>query len=118
MAMTVVVELLSRNTFVETRIQSMGVLDSVFGGLLGIIYGMLWASLFLVPSQYSVARAGDTWSTALYGSTLAPVLNNLFQHAVLDIVSIFFTDGIPELYRNRVTQRLSYLLFDLVSPWV
>jgi uncharacterized membrane protein required for colicin V production len=112
-AMTVVVELLSRNTFEETRIRSIGVLDKILGATVGILYGMLWASLFLVLIQYSVAQTGDTWTTALYGSSLVPTLNRFFQTAVLDVVSIFFTGGVPELFLNRVSQRLVYLFNSL-----
>lgn len=105
-ALTVIVELLSRNTFVETHILSIGMLDPILGAVVGIFYGMFWASLFLVPSQFSVAQSGDTWTATLYGSTLVPVMNDFFQRAVLDVVSIFFTRGVPELYRNRVSLSL------------
>jgi uncharacterized membrane protein required for colicin V production len=104
--MTVIVELLSRNTFVETYILSIGILDPILGAVVGIFYGLFWASLFLVPSQFSVAQTGDTWTATLYGSTLVPILNDFFQTAVLDVVSIFFTRGVPELFRNKVSVNL------------
>lgn len=103
---TVTVELLSRNTFVETYILSIGILDPILGAVVGIFYGLFWASLFLVPSQFSVAQTGDTWTVTLYGSTLVPILNDFFQTAVLDVVSIFFTRGVPELFRNKVSVNL------------
>ncbi len=114
-AMTVLLELVSRNTFEETRIQSIGILDSILAIIVAIFYGALWAALFLVPSQYSVAETGDTWSTALFQSTLVPRLNQVFQNVVLDVVSIFFTDGVPALYRNQVTAQLSHLFMNLAS---
>jgi uncharacterized membrane protein required for colicin V production len=101
--LTVIVELLSRNTFVETYVLSIGSLDQVLGAVVGIFYGLFWAALFLVPSQYSVARTGDTWTAMLNGSTLVPILNSFFQTAVLDVVGIFFTRGVPELFRNEVS---------------
>src|SRR3990170_736118 len=56
-AMTVVVELVSRSTFEVTRLRYLPSLDKLLGGIAGVFYGALWASLFLVPGQYSVARA-------------------------------------------------------------
>jgi uncharacterized membrane protein required for colicin V production len=114
--MTAIVELLSRNTFEGTRIQSLGVFDNVLGALVGIIYGLLWASLLLAPAQYSVTQTGDTWRVTLFGATLVPALNSFFQHAVLDVVNIFFTGGVPKLYRNQVTAELSFLFLNLGSP--
>jgi uncharacterized membrane protein required for colicin V production len=113
--MTVVVELTSRNTFEETRIGAVGVLDNVLGAVVGVFYGMLWASLFLVPSQYSVARESSSWSTAVFESALVPTLNRVFQNIVLNVVSIFFIGGVPELYRNHVSQRVAYLFQSLTS---
>jgi uncharacterized membrane protein required for colicin V production len=117
-AMTVVVELVSRNTFEETRIKSIGVLDNVLGAVVGFLYGMLWASLFLVPAQYGVSRSGGAWGTALVDSALVPTLNSIFQHAVIDIVSIFFIGGVPRLYRNPVSVRGAHLLLNLKSLWI
>jgi uncharacterized membrane protein required for colicin V production len=108
-AMTVAVELISRSTFEETRIRTLWRLDNVLGGLAGVFYGALWASLFLVPVQYSVAETAGAWSRAVSGSTLVPTLNRVFVNGVLDLVSIFFLDGTPELYLNRISQRVTDL---------
>jgi uncharacterized membrane protein required for colicin V production len=112
--MTVVVELSSRSSFKDTRIHSLVALDSLLGGLIGIFYGALWASLFLVPSQYSVALVGGVWSGALRGSTLVPILNRTFNVAVLDVVRILFINGVPPLYRNSVSARVAALFSSLV----
>jgi uncharacterized membrane protein required for colicin V production len=117
-AMTVAVELVSRNTFEETRIESIGVLDNVLGAVAGFFYGGLWASLFLVPAQYAVSRGGGPWSAALAESTLVPTLNNFFQHIVIDVVSIFFINGVPRLYRNRISVEGAQLLLECTSRWV
>jgi len=109
-ALTLVSELGSRNSFEATRIRSLGVLNNVLGALAGIIFGMLWASLFLVPLQYSAAREASPWANAIYESTLVPTLNRVFQSAVLDIVSIFFINGVPAVYRNSVSTRVASLL--------
>jgi uncharacterized membrane protein required for colicin V production len=109
-AMTVAEELISRMTFEETRIESLRGFDNLLGGLVGVFYGVLWASLFLVPSQYGVSRGGLAWRAAILQSTLAPQLNQLFQSAVLDIVSILFIKGTPELFLNSISQRVSILL--------
>lgn len=114
-AATVTVELVSRATFEETRLRPLRDLDNLLGGLVGVLYGALWAALFLVPSQYGIAQGSRAWSTAVNGSKLVPTLNNVFKVIVLNPVSILFIDGIPELYLNRVTQKASYLLFHLAS---
>jgi uncharacterized membrane protein required for colicin V production len=116
-ALTVAFELASRNSFEATQIRSLGVLDNVLGVLVGIFYGMLWASLFLVPLQYSAATEASPWANAISGSTLAPTLNRVFQSAVLDIVSIFFINGVPALYRNSVSIKVFSLLRPLASSW-
>jgi uncharacterized membrane protein required for colicin V production len=112
-AMTVTVEWVSRATFDETRIPSLRGLDNLLGGLVGVYYGALWASFFLVPAQYSVARTGGSWTTAVVQSNLVPTLNQVFQGAVLDIVSIFFIDGTPELYLNPISERVAVLFMNL-----
>jgi uncharacterized membrane protein required for colicin V production len=114
-AMTVAVEVVSRATFEETRIPSLRVVDNLLGGLVGVYYGALWASFFLVPAQYSVARTVGSWTTAIVQSNLAPTLNQVFQGAVLDIVGIFFIDGIPELYHNPFAESEAYLFMNLAS---
>lgn len=111
-AMTVVVELVSRSTFEETRIVSLRGADTLLGAVAGVFYGALWASLFLVPGQYSVAQSSGMWSAAVYESTLVPTLNKVFKAAVLDVVSILFVKGTPRLYLNPVSQRVSYLFFN------
>jgi uncharacterized membrane protein required for colicin V production len=116
-ALTVAFELASRNSFEATQIRSLGAFDNVLGVLVGIIYGMLWASLFLLPLQYSAAREASPWASAISGSTLVPTLNRVFQSAVLDIVSIFFINGVPALYRNSVSTRVFSVLRLLVSSW-
>lgn len=115
--LTVAFELASRNSFEATQIRSLGVFDNVLGVLAGIIYGMLWASLFLVPLQYSAASEASAWASAISGSTLVPTLNRVFQSAVLDIVGIFFINGVPALYRNSVSIRVFSLLRPVASSW-
>jgi uncharacterized membrane protein required for colicin V production len=110
---TIVVEVASRNSFEATRIRSIGVLDNVLGALVGVFYGMLWASLLLAPVQYSVAREVSPWTTAVSGSALVPTLNRVFQTAVMGVVSIFFFGNVPEILRNSVSQRVAYLLYFL-----
>lgn len=112
-ALTVAVEVISRSTFEETRIRSLRGLDNVLGGIVGIFYGALWASLFLVPSQYSIAQAGSVWTASVRDSELVPMLNRMFNNVVLDIVSIFFAGNIPRLFLNEVSQRVSYLFLNL-----
>lgn len=112
-AMTVTVEVVSRATFEETRIPSLRGIDNLLGGLVGVYYGALWASFFLVPAQYSVARTGGSWTAAVVESNLVPTLNQVFQGAVLDIVGIFFLGGTPELYLNPISERVAYLLRNL-----
>ena len=114
-AMMVLAEVLSRYTFEETRIPSLRGLDNLLGGLVGVYYGALWASFFLVPAQYSVAQTGGSWTTAVVQSNLAPTLNQIFQGAVLDLVSIFFINGTPELYLNPISERVAVLFMNLVS---
>lgn len=114
-ALTVVFELGARNSFEATHIRSLGSFDNVLGALAGIIYGMLWASLFLVPLQYSAAMEASPWTNAIYNSTLVPTLNRVFQSAVLDVVSIFFINGVPAIYRNSVSTRVVSLLRPLAS---
>jgi uncharacterized membrane protein required for colicin V production len=114
-AATVAVEVVSRSTFEETRLRPLRDLDNLLGGIAGVLYGALWAALFLVPSQYGIAQGSRAWSTAVNGSKLVPTLNNVFKVVVLNLVSILFIDGIPKLYLNRVTQKTSYLLFQLAS---
>ena len=116
-ALTVASELASRNSFEATQISSLGVFDNVLGVLVGIFYGMLWASLFLVPLQYSAASEASPWASAISGSTLVPTLNSVFQTAVLDIVSIFFINGVPALYRNPVSVQVSSLWRPLAFSW-
>lgn len=112
-AMTVTVEWVSRLTFEETHIPTLRGIDNLLGGVVGIYYGVLWASLFLVPAQYSVARTGGTWTTAVVQSNLVPTMNQVFQGAVLNIVSIFFIDGTPELYLNPISERVVLLWLNL-----
>jgi uncharacterized membrane protein required for colicin V production len=113
-AMLVLAEVLSRYTFEETRIRSLRGLDYLLGGIAGVFYGALLASLFLVPSQYGVARGGGAWTTALFESKLVPTLNGLFRDTVLDVVSILFVNGIPEIYLNSITRTLSHLPHNLL----
>jgi uncharacterized membrane protein required for colicin V production len=115
-AMLVLAEVLSRYTFEETRIRSLRGLDYLLGGIAGVFYGALLASLFLVPSQYGVARGGGAWTTALFESKLVPTLNGLFRDTVLDVVSILFVNGIPEIYLNSITRSLSHLPHNLLPP--
>jgi len=115
-AMMVLAEVLSRYTFEETRIHSLQVLDNLLGGIAGAFYGALLAALFLVPSQYGVARGGGTWTTALFESQLVPTLNRMFRDVVLDVVSILFVNGVPEIYLNSITRTLSHLPLDLFPP--
>jgi uncharacterized membrane protein required for colicin V production len=97
-ATTVAVEVASRSFFEGTRIVSIGALDNLLGGIVGILYGALWASLLLVPAQFGVATTGGVWTDAIRGSTLVPILNDIFRTVVLDVVRILFIDGIPPLY--------------------
>jgi uncharacterized membrane protein required for colicin V production len=120
--LTIVVEVTSRSLFEYTRILSLRGLDNLLGGLLGILYGALWASLFLVPIQYDaspvqygVIRGTSVWREALSESTLVPILNQVFQTVVLNIVGILFIDGTPELYLNEVSRRVSYLMLSLTA---
>jgi uncharacterized membrane protein required for colicin V production len=114
-AMTIVVELVSRSTFELTRIRAVGRLDNVLGAVLGIFYGALWASLFLLPGQYSVAVSNSSWRPALNQSELMPIFNSVFQNAVLDVVSFLFIDGVPLLFLNSESSRVSALLPMLAS---
>lgn len=114
-AMTVVVEIVSRVVFEDTRLAAMPKLDKLLGGIIGGLYGALWASLFLVPVQYGIARTGGAWTTAVYGSELVPTLNRIFRSAVLDILRILFINGIPGLYLNRVSLRVSQLFLGPAS---
>ena len=93
LAMTLIVELVSRSTFEGTRLRSFRTLDTLLGAVVGVFYGALWASLFLVPGQYSGA-----WITAVNQSALVPTLNGVFRDAVLDVVGIFFLNGTPGLF--------------------
>ena len=110
--MTVAVELVSRAVFEETRLRSISSLDGLLGAVVGLFYGALLASLFLVPSQYGMAQSGGGWSTAINGSALVPTLNRVFRDTVLDVVSILFVNGTPELFLNSVSQRVSSLLLN------
>ena len=114
-AMTVAVELVSRSTFEETHIRVLWRLDNLLGGIAGVFYGALWASLFLVPPQYGLAQTAGAWSTAVFQSELVPTLNRVFRDAVLDVVGIFFVGGTPELYLNPVSQRVAGLFLKLAS---
>jgi uncharacterized membrane protein required for colicin V production len=114
-ALTVAVELISRATFEETRIRVTPALDRVLGGLFGVFYGALWASLFLVPGQYNAAQYGGAWASAVNGSRLVPTLNRVFRTAVLDVVRILFIDGVPRLFLNSVSRRVSGLFRTLAS---
>jgi uncharacterized membrane protein required for colicin V production len=98
-ATTVVVEVASRSFFEGTRIVSLGALDNLLGGIAGILYGALWASLLLVPVQFGVATTGGVWTEAVQESALVPILNDVFRTVVLDVVGFLFVDGIPPLYR-------------------
>lgn len=120
--LTIVVEVTSRSLFEYTRILTLRGLDNLLGGLVGILYGALWASLFLVPIQYDltpvqygVVRTGSVWREAVYESTLVLTLNQVFQTVVLNIVGILFIDGTPALYLNDVSRRVSYLLLNLAA---
>ena len=97
-AMTVVVEVASRSFFEGTRIISLGSLDNLLGGLVGIFYGALWAALLLVPIRFGIASSGGVWTTAVAESTLAPILNDIFRSAVLDVLRVLFINGIPSIY--------------------
>lgn len=114
-AMTVAVEVTSRSTFEETRLRSVGALDNVMGGLVGVLYGALWASLFLIPVQYDIHRIGlrSSWYEAVSDSNLVPILNNIFQTGIMDILQIFFQDGIPAIFRNPVAMRVAALFLGL-----
>lgn len=109
-AMTIIVELVSRSTFEQTRIGAVGRLDNVLGALFGIFYGALWASLFLVPGQYSVAESNSSWRAGITQSELMPVFNNVFQNTVLDIVGFLFIDGAPTLFVNPISRKVSSLI--------
>jgi uncharacterized membrane protein required for colicin V production len=98
-ATTVAVEVASRSFFEGTRIVSIGALDNLLGGIAGILYGALWASLLLVPVQFGIASTGGVWTNAVRESTLVPILNDTFRTVVLDVGSFLFVDGIPRLYR-------------------
>lgn len=115
-AMMVLAEVLSLYTFEETRIRSLQSLDNLLGGIAGLFYGALLASLFLVPSQYGVARGGGAWTTALFESQLVPTFNQVFRDVVLDVVSILFVNGTPEIYLNSITRTLSHLPHNLLPP--
>jgi hypothetical protein len=115
LAMTLIVELVSRSTFEGTRLRSFRSLDAPLGAIAGVFYGALWASLFLVPGQYSAARSGGAWLTAVNQSALVPTLNSVFRDAVLDVAGIFFLNGTPELFINPVFERVSHLFMDLSS---
>jgi uncharacterized membrane protein required for colicin V production len=112
--MTVVVEIVSRVTFEDTRLPRLGRVDNLLGGIVGIGYGALWASLLLIPFQFS-----HEWQTAIRGSALLPNLNEFFWTAVLSPLSILFEfggncsyciDGIPKLYHWGVPYRVAQLL--------
>jgi len=109
-ATTVAVELVSRATFEETHLRATPYLDRLLGAAVGLVYGAFWASLFLVPVQYGISQTGGSWAQAVYQSQLVPTLNNIFASAVLDIVGLFFGDGVPALFLNGVSARVSYLL--------
>ena len=113
LAMTMVVELVSRSTFEGTRLRSFRTLDTPLGAVIGVFYGALWASLFLVPVQYSAARSGGAWIRAVNQSALVPTLNGVLRDAVLDVVGIFFLNGTPELFINQVFEQVSYLFLNL-----
>jgi len=98
--MTVVVELASRSFFEDTRLVGLRELDNLLGGIVGIVYGALWASLLLMPVQYGIARTGGAWAQAVLGSKLLPTLNDFFRVTVLEIVSLLFVDDAPPLYKS------------------
>ena len=114
-AMTVVVELVSRGTFEGTRLRSLKALDTPMGGIVGVLYGALWASLFLVPGQYTAARTGGAWVSAVNQATFVPTLNSVFRDVVLDVVGIFFLNGTPELFINAVFEQVSHLFLNLAQ---
>jgi hypothetical protein len=114
-AMTVVVELISKNTFEATSLRVAPSLDKLLGAGVGVLYGALWASLFMVPWQYNVAETGGAWTTAVLESNLVPTLNNIFVNGVLDIAGIFFVDGTPKLFLNPISSRVSSLFLELAS---
>jgi uncharacterized membrane protein required for colicin V production len=114
---TAVVEIVSRVTFEDTRLPRLGRVDNLLGGMVGIGYGALWASLLLIPFQFS-----REWLTAIRGSAFLPNLNAFFWTAILNPLSFLFEiggncsyciDGIPELYYWGVPYRTALLLIDL-----
>lgn len=118
-AVTVAVELLSRTVFEETHLRAIGGLDNVLGGLIGLLYGALWASLLLVPVQYDIYATLHTsaWTEAVFASDLIPRLNDIFQTGVINIVGIFFSRPMPYLFRNPVYDQLAQFFFNLIG-WV
>ena len=114
-AMTVLVEVVSRSTFEETKLRAIGGLDNLLGGLVGLLYGALWASLFLAPIQFDIYATNEAspWTEAVFASELVPRLNNIFQTGVIDIVGIFFNNRIPYLFRNPVSDQLAQAFYHL-----
>ena len=98
--LTVVVGLASRSFFEDTRLVGLRELDNLLGGIVGIVYGAMWASLLLMPVQYGIARTGGAWVQAVLESKLLPTLNDFFRVTVLEIVSLLFVDGVPPLYKS------------------
>ena len=110
-AMTAAVEIISRSAFEVTHVAALSKLDNLLGGLIGIAYGMLWASLFLVPIQYDIFRNPlfSAWRDAVAASQLVPHLNGFFDRAVLNVLDVFFKGGLPVLFRNSVAMRTAWL---------
>jgi uncharacterized membrane protein required for colicin V production len=110
-AMTVIVEIVSRSTFEETHLPRLRGLDNLLGSLVGIWYGALWASLLLIPIQYG---GGGSWAESIRESMLVPTLNDVFRTSVLDIVSVLFINFSPGLYHWGVPQKELQLFLNLV----
>jgi uncharacterized membrane protein required for colicin V production len=97
--MTAIVELASASYLEDTHIPVLGRVDHLLGGVAGILYGALWASLLLMPVQYGIARSGGSWTSAVRQSDLVPILNEVFRNGVLEVVRLLLLDGIPPLYQ-------------------
>jgi len=116
-AVTVAVELLSRAVFEVTHLRAIGKLDHALGGLVGLLYGALWASLLLLPIQYHIYATHYTspWTEAVLASDLIPRLNDVFQTGVINIVGIFFSRPMPDLFRNDVSHLLAQLFLNAMA---
>jgi uncharacterized membrane protein required for colicin V production len=98
-AMTVVVELVSRTVFEDTSLPALQGLDNLLGGIMGVLYGALWAALLLIPAEFAVVRLGGAWTEALQQSVLLPTLNQIFHTVILNIIRPLFVNGVPPIYQ-------------------